>query len=302
MALIIECLFFGNLARFMDKNLLVPYLSQWDTTASKTRNDCGPSSLAMALNFYGENLTVDQVFEKTGAGTGYISLPQLAKAASYYGYKCEAFTNGTAEALRGFINQGIPVITVVHYGLLSSRQDTNFSGPHIFLTVGYRDDGYFVNDPDFWGSFRKDGDHHFYTKADFENAWEQSALDGNVRNTYMVVYPKKVEVSDTDMVIQKDLFVQLRTKASNYDVIAEAYGQLFADRTDPEAGKKLLEYIKARQSVLATDGTVTYTQTPPVTNNVTYPLPNPSEADKSILFQDVSTLFEKIKKLLGGNK
>lgn len=286
----------------MDKNLSVPYISQWDNIASASKNDCGSVSLTGILNFYGETLTPDQVFEKTGAGPGFITLPQLAKAAAYYGYKCEAFTNGTPDAIKGFISQGIPVITVVHYGLLSSRQDINFSGPHIYLTVGFRPDGYFVNDPDFWGQFRKDGDHHFYTTADFENAWEQSALDGNIRNTYMVVYPKKQAIADTDMVIAKDLFVQLRTKSSNYDVIADAYGQLFADRVDNEAGQKLLAVIKSKQQIIAATPNVTYTQ-PPVTNATTsYTLPPSDDKEKNILFQDVSTVFEKLKNYLGGNK
>lgn len=173
-------------------NLPVIYSSQWDPDASEDHaDDCGPTCIKMILNFYGGNYTINQIFEKTGATAGQlITFAQMFNAINSCGFKYEYLTGQTPQKLQSLLDKGVLAIALVHYGNLSSRQDQRYQGAHFVTPVGYRDDGYFVNDPDFWGSFRQDGDHHFFTKTDFETAWGNCKLDGNPNNSLLVIYPK----------------------------------------------------------------------------------------------------------------
>lgn len=174
----------------MEKNLSVPYSSQWDQDAKRTNNDCGPASIKMILNYFGENVTTDQVFDLTGAGKGLISISQMKTGISKLGYTAQYVPTGSVELLKGYIDKGIPVIVLVHYGSLNSTQDKNFKGGHFFVVVGYRDDGYFVNDPNFKDEYRIHGDHHFYKKTEFEKAWNDATLDGNNPRSMIIIQPK----------------------------------------------------------------------------------------------------------------
>lgn len=179
-------------------NLKVPYKSQWDADANKTANDCGAASVAMILNYYGENVTTNDVFDKTGAGLGLISIAQIEKAIKSFGYTTKRIVQSTPEVLKSYLDKDIPVIALVHYGSLKSTQDKNFKGGHFFVVVGYRDDGYFVNDPNFKGSLRADGDHHFYTKSEFEKAWSDASLDGNQARSFQIINRKKESMPEKD--------------------------------------------------------------------------------------------------------
>jgi uncharacterized protein YvpB len=177
-------------------NLKVNFKSQWDEDARGTENDCGPASIAMILNYYGENVTTDEVYGRTKAGNGLITIGQLQEAISSYGYTSKCIRGSSPDQLKSLLDNGLPVICLVHYGDLSSRQDKNFQGGHFFLTVGYYRDGYYVNDPNFWGDTRKDGDHHNYLKGEFEKAWVNASLDDNPPNTLIYIEPKKLTMTD----------------------------------------------------------------------------------------------------------
>lgn len=178
------------------KNLHVPFFSQWDEDAGQTKNDCGPCALKMILNYYGEKLTTNEIFAKTEAGEGAITVSQLQKAITFYDYISQYEKNCSTEKLKELIDKNTPPIALVHYGDLQSRQDKNYKGGHFFVVVGYRDDGYFVNDPNFWGDYRKDGDHHFYTKEEFENAWQNCTKDSNPKNSLLIILPKEESASN----------------------------------------------------------------------------------------------------------
>jgi len=210
-----------------EKILSVPYKSQWDNDATGSKNDCGPCSLAMVLNKYGKNVTTNEILEKTGAGGGYVSFQQLQKIASDYGFTSRIERNRSLQRLKDLIDQDIPPIVVVHYGYLSSRQDQEFKGGHIMVVVGYRDDGYFVNDPDFWGNFRPDGDHHFYKKDEFEKSWEKSIEDENQANTLFFLQPNEPTQPSEDNHISdiKDYLVSVgyTYPEAHLEVIKELY-------------------------------------------------------------------------------
>lgn len=179
-----------------EKNLRVPYKSQWDSDAKASKNDCGATSIAMILEFYGLNVTSDEVFKETGAGPGCITIPQLQKAISAFGFTNKYEKGQSTQRLKGLIDNGIPVIALVHYGDLSSRQDKGFRGGHFFVVVGYRDDGWFINDPNFWGNFRSHGDHHFYTAEEFEDSWRNASLDGNTSCSLLIINRKEETIKD----------------------------------------------------------------------------------------------------------
>lgn len=180
----------------MEKNLSVPYSSQWDPDGSRSRNDCGPASIKMVLNFFGEKYTTDQLHQKTGAGLGLISVQQMINAIKSVGYNAAFEVNVTPQRLKDLVNQGIPPIVLVKYGSLGkTRQDQVYQSGHFMTVVGYRDDGYFVNDPNFYGDFRAHGDHHFYPKADFEKAWADCWKDQNPNNSLLIIWPNAKPVT-----------------------------------------------------------------------------------------------------------
>jgi len=171
----------------MKKTLNVPYKSQWDTDAYKTNNDCGPTSCAMVLNFYGGSYTTNQVFEETGAGTGFITAIQLRKAMYTLGYVMNLTSGRKIADLKASIDRGIPVMVVLHYGYLTDNQDS-FTGAHILVVVGYDDNGIYFNDPDFYSSRREEGKQRYNKNADFDRAW-QSTIDGNLAGNFWTINP-----------------------------------------------------------------------------------------------------------------
>ena len=181
----------------MGDNLSIIYKSQWDNDASGSNDDCGPACLAQILNFYGENVTTDEIFWKTGAASNaLITFAQLYRAISSYGYNYELFTNSNRDKIKELINKGIPAVALVHYGNLSTRQDT-YTGPHFIVIRGFSDKGVYTNDPDFWGVRRNEGNNHLYTWQEFELAWKNCSLDGNPVNSLLVIY-KKESSSDSE--------------------------------------------------------------------------------------------------------
>lgn len=174
----------------MSRNLEVPYKSQWDQDAGRSNNDCGPASIAMVLNYYGEKLTTDAVHVLTEAGGGLIGFSQLLTAIRALGYQGERLARQTPEVIKQYIDKDIPVIALVKYGSLESTQDKKFKGGHFFVVVGYREDGYFVNDPNFKDDLRSHGDHHFFTKEEFERAWKDAEKDGNQPNSLIAIQRK----------------------------------------------------------------------------------------------------------------
>jgi len=175
----------------MGDNLSIIYKSQWDNDASGSNDDCGPACLAQILNFYGENVTTDEIFWKTGAASNaLITFAQLYRAISSYGYNDELFINSNRDKIKELINKGIPAVALVHYGNLSTRQDT-YQGPHFIVIRGFSDKGVYTNDPDFWGVRRNEGNNHLYTWQEFELAWKNCSLDGNPVNSLLAIYKKE---------------------------------------------------------------------------------------------------------------
>lgn len=227
----------------MEQNLSVPYLSQWDQTAVLSNNDCGAAAVAMILNYYGENLTVDQVQQKTGSSGGLVTIEQLQKAITACGYSSEVYTGQTFDNLKNFLTRGLPVVALVHYGSLTSTQDKQFKGGHFFDVVGYRsDNSVYVNDPNFKDALRKDGDHHVYTFQEFMAAWGSCNQDGNPNNTLVVISKKVVDQTiplrvritpDVGLYLRsqptiiKDTIIRKAGKEEEFDIAGKVTGDTF---------------------------------------------------------------------------
>lgn len=198
----------------MEKNLPVKYQSQHGADSKVSNNDCGPASLAMCLTFLGKQITTGDVLAKLGNPTGYTSIQDLAKVATDLGFNVESKVDSTFQQLKDYINNGLPVIVVGGYGYLNSTQekaefgDKGFKGSHIMVVVGYReDDSVYVNDPDFWPPYLKQGDHHVYTGAEFFTFWRNEGnKEGNQANIMFVVSPKVAEESkQVKVIVEKGL-------------------------------------------------------------------------------------------------
>lgn len=177
-------------------NLTVPYSSQWDNDATISKNDCGAASIKMVLQYFGiKDVTTDKIVTDLGLNGGqYTSIAHIKDYLSrnklefeYYSGEDQAYQ---FNKMKSCLDRGMPCFTVVHYGEFNSRQDKQFAGAHIFVIVGYREDGVFVNDPDFFAQYRADGDHHFYTNQEFLNGWKMCPVDGNKANQFLAVIPK----------------------------------------------------------------------------------------------------------------
>ncbi len=229
-------------------NLLVPYFSQWDPNANASNDDCGPTCISMILSFYGTNISPNDIFAKTGAAKEQlITIQQMQNAVASIGFLSTYKVGLTVDNLKAYLDQGIPVIALVHMGDFNSRQDKNFAGGHLVVVVGYRDDGYFVNDPDFKDQFRQDGDHHFYTKQEFESAWSDCHLDDNPDNSLLIVQP-----AQKGTFVDEATFIKLVTKATSTDTIGH-YLNFPQDQIDAvEFGNAAIEKIKELQDLAFT--------------------------------------------------
>jgi ABC-type bacteriocin/lantibiotic exporter with double-glycine peptidase domain len=131
----------------------VPFYAQEDY-------QCGPASLAGVMNFWGVDVTPEdiagEIFSGRAKGTLNIDLALFARGrgleARYFG--------GTLEDIRDSIDAGYPPIVLVDLGLWLYRKD------HFMVVVGYSEGGLIVN------SGREE--HKFVPAEDFVRAWEKA--------------------------------------------------------------------------------------------------------------------------------
>jgi hypothetical protein len=196
--------------------LNVPYSSQWDSDASDSKDDCGPTCAKMCLAFYGTSANTNQIFERTGAGIDkLIGFGQLIKSISTYGYQYVKFANSPIQTIKEYLNKNILGITLIHYGDLTGRQDT-YTGPHFVVVVGYDDNGYWIHDPDWWGSKREQGASHYWPKAEFEKAFIDSKLDGNPTQSFLIILPKGSITNNMEQLPKDSVIRDIRTALCGY--------------------------------------------------------------------------------------
>ena len=106
----------------------VPFLPQEDDT-------CGPSSLAMVLQYLGRNVDTAEIVRETRTeGLKGTLITDLAGAARRRGFEAE-IANLDLSRLRERISAGVPVILLVDLGIWS------WSRPHYLVAYGWTPEG-----------------------------------------------------------------------------------------------------------------------------------------------------------------
>jgi len=102
----------------------VPFVKQKDKF-------CGPAAMASVLEYYGDNVSQDEIAEKvyTPKLDGAL-ISDMENFARDQGYQAETMT-GNIDALEAEIDKGVPVILLVDKGKLM------VSVPHYYVVYGY---------------------------------------------------------------------------------------------------------------------------------------------------------------------
>lgn len=129
--------------------LNVPYLSQTSINADLSYNDCGPACEAMVARYLtGDTRSVNDWYVATGAGLGYISIAELAKAAQVMGYTLNVLRSQSLDSLRVALGNGKPAILLVNPVGLRACGTT---APHFIVAAGFSTAGpsFYCHDPYF---------------------------------------------------------------------------------------------------------------------------------------------------------
>jgi nucleoid-associated protein YgaU len=148
----------------------------------------------MVLGFYGEDVSINELFSATGAQPGkYIGFGQLQRVARSHGVTFQYGADRRLNDLKRWIDEDKPIIALVKYNTWSeiepgvSTQDT-FTGPHFVVVVGYGNGNIYINDPNYWPPRREEGHQKAWTEALFNLAWSnvRTSSASNPNNAIIV--------------------------------------------------------------------------------------------------------------------
>lgn len=148
---------------------------------SQTFNNCGPATLSMALSYFGQHITQDELreqmrpFNNPGGGNDDKSVfaSEFVEYGHKYGMLGIARPNGTSELLKTFIANDIPVIVRTW---LHPHEDIG----HFRIVRGYDDTkGVFIQDDSY------EGRNLEYTYSTFDEIWKPFNYG------YIVIYPSE---------------------------------------------------------------------------------------------------------------
>ncbi|MBI3592060.1 MAG: peptidase C39 family protein [Nitrospirae bacterium] len=100
---------------------------------------CGPASLAGVLNYWGMNITPDDIAKDiySGSAKGTLNMDMLFYARKKGLYALQYA--GSWEDIKAKIDNGYPLIVLVDYGF------SIYQANHFMVAVGYDDSGVIVN-------------------------------------------------------------------------------------------------------------------------------------------------------------
>jgi hypothetical protein len=165
--------------------LNVPYRSQYDGSLYQNSN-CGPAALAMVLQAYGVQASIEQirsVADRLQGTTSYdsgIAIDYLQVIAQQTGLRTDGLTTSDGHYRKWSmadliqeIRRGYPVITLVHYATLPDHRTSTSTSDHYVVVIGVTGDGFVVNDPAFTG----DGGARRLLRPDqLMNAWRDASI------------------------------------------------------------------------------------------------------------------------------
>ncbi|MCP4428442.1 MAG: C39 family peptidase, partial [Chloroflexi bacterium] len=131
----------------------IPYRSQWDDDAKFNNSDCGPTCMAMILNYFNVSMTPDGVYDhlppKEPSDFTYVwELLNVFKkhkvtAVNYqYDAKATAFYH-----LRASIDSRRPLIALVKYKPWIAATGNQYEWGHFVAITGYTDTHVLMHDP-----------------------------------------------------------------------------------------------------------------------------------------------------------
>lgn len=147
----------------------------------QTFNNCGPSSLSMALSFYGITKTQQELGQalrpwQNTAGDNddkSVTLEELAREAEKYGFITYHRPNADLKTIKSFISRDIPVIART---LLEEGNDIG----HYRVLYGYDKENFYQNDS-------LQGKGLVFTYENMFNLWKPYGYE------YLVLVPKEKE-------------------------------------------------------------------------------------------------------------
>lgn len=185
----------------MSTKLNVPYRSQWDLHEANDKDaDCGPTCLAMILNFRGVAITPNRVYafidekKEKKQFTFFWELEEAARRngvemtrRSYQDYGRDiAFRN-----LRANLDAGNPGIALVTYLPWKTALGNNYTRGQFVVVTGYDEGHIYMHDPLF-GLNQIDKATHYRMPIDlFDAGWGATASTNsnlNYGNNYTISY------------------------------------------------------------------------------------------------------------------
>jgi hypothetical protein len=177
--------------------LAVPYRSQFDGPTFEWGN-CGVSAISMAMEYYGHSVTTHDVRvainQLTGNWDTHIGVDwrYLRIALERHGFSTEGpysarggYLTWTLEDVLAHVEQGHPVMLLLHYRSPPGHEEDEWIGDHYILILGQTGNGEIVyHDPGFPGD---QGANMTIDRAHLEHAWSNTWIGQN--RTAMVILP-----------------------------------------------------------------------------------------------------------------
>jgi hypothetical protein len=181
--------------------LNVPYRSQWADDARDHDADCGPTCLAMILNYHGVAMTPDGVYAHIPTAksrTDYTNFTVLVNAAAAKDVKLTRVSyqdDGEEVAFRNLkanLDAGNPGIALVRYLPWKSALGNQFDGGHFVVVTGYDNNHIYIHDPLFglWKTPAAAFAHYPMPNALFAAGW--GTTSGDYGWNYSIAYSGNV--------------------------------------------------------------------------------------------------------------
>lgn len=187
--------------------IYAPEIPQWSPTANRYRTDCGPACVAMLLSLYGKlgGLTVDALAAETGlrfSDSGLLPTA-LVKLGAAHGLALTNKPGTSLDDIRASIIMNRPVTALVAYRFITGRLDQADDNPvndgHYFVILGFDDNHFVVNDPDYWPPYVERGHETLVPIRDLD-----LALAGDSFNS-QCLFLESVPVTDQIIALAKQI-------------------------------------------------------------------------------------------------